>query len=156
MKEMRMRKITKIAVLALILIGASTITYAKWNGSGTNKSATSKVGGEVTSSSEDRLNEALGSHRITVLCFHSTTCQPCIEMDRTLNDVKPMFKNNVTFISVITNDPSEAAFTNKFGIDFIPTTYFFNKKGKVARKQVGVLQKEKIVELLKNLEGDNT
>ena len=60
----------------------------------------------------------------TWMLFRSTTCIPCVEMQKTFDLLKPEFKNKVQFIAIDVNDPANAeilkAFKNKIHSHHLP------------------------------------
>lgn len=105
---------------------------------------------EDATSSQGKLSAALVDKKVTVLCFRSDTCQPCIEMDTIIEEIKPEFEDKVSFISVVVDDPEERPLIEKYEIQMIPTTFIIDKKGQ-AKKQVGVIPKDQLTGILEEL-----
>jgi thiol-disulfide isomerase/thioredoxin len=145
-------------ILILVLLAAFVVLYPKLFGTRVDKSNSSSSGSsevsnttnETDTSSQAELSKALADKKVAVLCFHSTTCQPCIEMDEIIEEIKPKFEDKVDFISVVVDDPKEKPLIEKYEIQLIPTTFIFNRKGE-AQKQVGVIPKEQLTETLEKL-----
>lgn len=143
-------------VLILVLLAAFVVLYPKLFGAQQNSSSSSESSkvstttNKADTSSQARLNKALADKKVTVLCFHSTTCQPCIEMDEIIEEIKPEFEDKVAFISVVVDDPEERPLIEKYEIQMIPTTFIIDKKGQ-AKKQVGVIPKDQLAGILEEL-----
>lgn len=143
-------------VLILVFLAAFVILYPKLFGTQTDKSNSASSGSSKVSnttnetSSQAKLSKALANRKVVVLCFHSTTCQPCIEMDEIIEEIKPDFEDKVAFISIVVDDPEERPLIEKYEIQLIPTTFIFNKKGE-AIKQVGVMPKDQLTDTLQKL-----
>ncbi len=73
------------------------------------------------------------------LLFHSTTCESCIEMEKTYEALKPEFTGKVAFINIDVNDPKEKQLLEQYKITSIPAIYFQDFKGKIVWKTVGVI-----------------
>jgi len=138
-----------LAVVLLVLVAAAIVLYPKFFGQ-ENRGTSSEVKATAGTSTKRALDEALAKNQVTVLCFHSTTCQPCIEMDEIIEEIEPTFKGKVAFISVIVDDPEERLLIEKYEIQMIPTTFIFDKEGN-AQKTVGVIEKDKFISTLDKL-----
>lgn len=132
-----------------MLVVVTVILYPKCSVS--QPQTTSSLNSE-NSSSEAVLEKALKEKKVTLLCFHSTTCASCIEMEEIIEDIKPQFDERVVFISVIVSDPAERSLIEEYQIQFIPTTFIYDKKGEIAQKYVGLVAKDELVKVLKELE----
>jgi thioredoxin 1 len=74
-------------------------------------------------------------------------CAPCIEMNRILEEVKPLVGNKAT-ISIIdvSKEPDKAQL---FGIRVIPTEIFYDSKFNEIHRVEGVIPKEEVIYWLK-------
>jgi len=145
-------------ILVLVLLAAFVVLYPKLFGTQVDKSSSSSSGSsevanttnETNTPSQAELSKALRDKKVTVLLFHSTTCQPCLAMEATIKEIKPKFEDKAAFISVVVNKPDERSLIEKYEIQLIPTTFIFNKKGE-AQKQVGVIPKDQLTDTLNKL-----
>lgn len=139
----------KVAIVLGLLVVVTVVLSPKCSVS--QPQTTSSLNSE-NSSSEAVLEKALKEKKVTLLCFHSTTCASCIEMEETIEDIKPRFDKKVVFISVIVSDLAERSLVEKYEIQFIPTTFIYDKRGEIAQKYVGPVSKDELVKMLNELE----
>lgn len=59
--------------------------------------------------------------------FRSTTCIPCIEMQKTMDALRAEFKGKVDFVAVDVNDPANRELLMKYQIRLIPTTFLYDR-----------------------------
>jgi len=78
---------------------------------------------------EAQLDQALAQKRVIYALFHSTTCIPCKEMEKTAAAVMPEFKGKVTFIDVNVYDDENTNLLRRMGLRVIPTNYVFDRSG---------------------------
>ena len=76
------------------------------------------------------------------LLFRSTTCIPCVEMQQTMDALKPEFAGKVGFVPIDVNDPVNEKLLQQYEIRYIPTTFLIDKNGILFEHQVGVLSSE--------------
>lgn len=91
-------------------------------------------------------SEVLKSDKLVIVDFYATWCMPCqmltpilVEIDKENEDVE-IFKVNV-------DENQETAI--RYDIVSVPTLIFF-KDGKEIDRQVGLVEKEKLEEIIKN------
>jgi len=87
---------------------------------------------------------ALKKGRPAYVLFHSTTCQPCIEISSVVDDVIGEYEGRVTFVNCITDDPAAVELARKFSFQYIPTSFFLDSKGRVVDSFTGVLGPEEL------------
>jgi thioredoxin 1 len=87
--------------------------------------------------------------RVTMIDLGATECLPCKMMAPIIEELKSEYagKADIIFIDVWKN-PVEA---RKYGIRAIPTQIYYNKDGKEAFRNVGFMEKKRIVEVLTRL-----
>lgn len=73
------------------------------------------------------------------LLFRSSTCVPCIEMQKTMDALHPEFKGKVDFITVDVNDPNNRDTVLRFQVRYIPVTYLFDRNKTTYFHYVGAL-----------------
>ena len=163
--------LTKVVVLAAVIIVAASIIYPKLVKPATGMQQS--IGGAAQSAeqaaiapenqadmpvsgaqtpAEKALSGALKSGRPTMILFHSTTCIPCKEMSTIVAQVKLEHKEAANFVDVVVDDQTEANLISEFGVNTIPTSVFFDKTGELVGKHIGVIEKDKLSELLSGLE----
>lgn len=76
------------------------------------------------------------------LLFRSTTCVPCIEMQKTMDALQAEFKGKVNFVPVDVNDPANEDLLVQFQIRYIPTSYLYDRNKKLNFQYVGALSVE--------------
>lgn len=87
--------------------------------------------------------------RVTLIDLGATECLPCKMMAPIIEELKREYegKADIFFIDVWKN-PAQA---RRYGIRAIPTQIFYNKDGKEAFRNVGFMEKKRIVEVLTRL-----
>lgn len=65
--------------------------------------------------------------------------------------LEPEFEGKIAFINIDVNSPAEQELCTQYQIQYIPTTYFLNSKGKVAFNYVGVISQDEMRSKLKAL-----
>ncbi|MEN6350710.1 MAG: thioredoxin family protein [Syntrophomonas sp.] len=73
------------------------------------------------------------------ILFRSTTCIPCIEMQKTMDALQPEFKGKINFVPVDVNDPANKDLLVQFQIRYIPTTYLYDRNKKLNFQHGGAL-----------------
>lgn len=96
------------------------------------------------SESEQALAQAKTEGKPVLLCFHSTKCIPCIEMEKNLNQVMPEYQGKVEFVIVDVYDPTEESLNRQYGIQTIPTTFLLKGDGQVANSFQGALTPDQL------------
>jgi len=76
------------------------------------------------------------------LLFRSTTCIPCVEMQKVFDQLEPDYKGKVRFIAIDVNDRNNMVILRSWKIQYIPTTFIVDSSGKVSYQNVGVIQTE--------------
>lgn len=77
--------------------------------------------------------------------FFATWCAPCRMMGMILEEVEEELGDSVKIIKVDVDKDEKLA--RSFGIMSIPTTILF-KDGKEVDKHIGLMQKERVIELI--------
>ena len=111
--------------------------------------------------------------KIVVLNFWATWCPPCKEEIPDFIEVNDLYKDkNIQIIGVSIDTDLKALedFVEEFGIDYptlidgtidkigpvwgvraIPTTFFLNENGEVIFKNIGMMTKEQLIEILDDI-----
>lgn len=73
------------------------------------------------------------------LLFRSTTCIPCVEMQKVFDQVEPDYKGKVRFIAIDVNDRNNSDILKSWKIRYIPTTFIIDGTGNISYQNVGVI-----------------
>src|SRR4030043_1670930 len=98
---------------------------------------------------EDDLKQALASGKPVLVDFGANACLPCRQMRPVLKEVGAEYseKAKVLVIDVYKNQN----LAQEYKVLMLPTLVFFDSKGKEAFRNVGIMEKEKIVGKLKEI-----
>ena len=94
---------------------------------------------------EEGLKNIEEGKEVVLVDFYATWCPPCQKLAPILEDISNTRKYKISSINVDEN----LAVASKYGIDTIPTLIVF-KNGEVVDRKVGLLDKNKIIEMLDN------
>ncbi len=99
--------------------------------------------------SEDDLKQALTSGKPVLVDFGANSCIPCRQMRPVLKEVGTEYseKAKILVIDVYKNQN----LAQEYKVLMLPTLVFFDSKGKEAFRNVGIMEKEKIVGKLKEI-----
>lgn len=103
------------------------------------------------SKGQELLIKAKNENEPAYILFHSSTCLPCQEMEKIVEEVILSFEEKITFIDINVYDQSEQELINQFRIQAIPTSIFIDKKGEIEDVRIGVIPKDHLSNLLDNL-----
>ena len=137
----RNRKWWMIGVLAFIAVAA--VYAVTESGPGTNPSGTVGLQAQSTSLPSP------GTGRVTMIDLGATECIPCKMMAPIIEELKTRYagKADIVFIDVW-KYPDQA---EKFGVKVIPTQIFYDANGKEVFRNIGFLDKNRIVDILTKL-----
>jgi thioredoxin 1 len=98
---------------------------------------------------EDDLKKALTSGKPVLVDFGANSCLPCRQLRPVLKEVGTEYseKAKVLVIDVYKNQN----LAQEYKVFMLPTLVFFDSKGKEAFRNVGIMEKEKIVGKLKEI-----
>lgn len=115
----------------------------------------SKPSGSASGSSQSGQNEQAAKGESEVLpvwiLFRSSTCIPCVEMQKTMDALQAEFTGKVNFVTVDVNDRANEALLVQFQIRYIPTTYLYDRNKKLNYQYVGALSVENMRSKLQTL-----
>jgi thioredoxin 1 len=99
--------------------------------------------------SEDDLKQALASGKPVLVDFGANACLPCRQLRPVLKEIGAEYseKAKVLVIDVYKNQN----LAQEYKVLMLPTLVFFDSKGKEAFRNVGLMEKEKIVGKLKEI-----
>lgn len=151
------RILVKATILIVVIVAAAVIIYPKISGTKKQESqakSEAAASAQIQSESpgEAALGAALKSGKPTMILFHSNSCIPCKEMSAIVAEVQPQYAGRANFVDILVDDQAEARLISNFGINTIPTSVFFDKMGELVGKNVGVIKKEQLMQLLSGLE----
>lgn len=78
------------------------------------------------------------------ILFRSTTCAPCVEMQKIFDQLRPDYQDKVKFIAVDVNDRNNMELIKTWKIQYIPTTFIIDSTGKVSYQNVGIIPVENL------------
>lgn len=96
----------------------------------------------------NEFNEIINSDNLTVVKFSADWCGPCRTLAGIMNDVTPDYQN-VNFIEIDVEGDGMDEIVSNYSIRNIPVLAFI-KNGKLLNKNVGLVDKVKITELINN------
>lgn len=96
----------------------------------------------------NEFNEVINSDNLTVVKFSANWCGPCRTLAGIMDDVTPDYQN-VNFIEIDVEGDGMDEIVSNYSIRNIPVLAFI-KNGKLLNKNVGLVDKVKITELINN------
>jgi thioredoxin 1 len=99
--------------------------------------------------SEDDLKQALTSGKPVLVDFGANSCIPCRQMRPVLKEVSTEYSEKAKILIIDVYKNQNLAREHK--VLMLPTLVFFDSKGKEAFRNVGIMEKEKIVGKLKEI-----
>lgn len=87
---------------------------------------------------------ALRAGKPIYVLFHSLSCVPCVEISEVADQVVPDYADRVTFVNVISDDPSGKQLASRFEFQYIPTSFFLGPDGTVVGSHTGPLTSEQM------------
>lgn len=86
---------------------------------------------------------------VTLIEFMTLTCPACKELAPIIEDIKKEYGEKVNIKVVDANKNRELA--SKYEIMYVPTLIFLDKDGNLYKKEVGVMPKDKIIDIFKEM-----
>lgn len=99
---------------------------------------------EITLTKENFEQEVLKSELPVLVDFWAPWCGPCRMLAPTVEEIAKEYDGKIKVGKVNVDDESELA--KQFGIMSIPTVILF-KNGQEAKKSIGLVEKEELVEM---------
>ncbi|NLG33482.1 MAG: thioredoxin family protein [Syntrophomonadaceae bacterium] len=96
----------------------------------------------VLSLAEEELDQALAGEMGVWLLFGSATCDPCRDMHKLFEALRPEYEGRIAFIRVDVNDRQNKGMVEKYNIRYIPTTYILDGTGEIVFTEIGVITEE--------------
>jgi len=102
------------------------------------------------SNTEEDFKKAIAGGKPLLVDFGANSCLPCRQMRPLLAELKKEYAGKVEVLVIDVYKYQNLA--REYKIQLIPTLIFFDSKGKEAFRHVGLMEKEKIVAKLKEIE----
>ena len=130
-----------IGVLAFIAV---VVVYAVTESRlGTNPSGTVGLQAQSTSLPSP------GTGRVTMIDLGATECIPCKMMAPIIEELKIRYSGRADILFIdVWKDPGQA---KVYGIHTIPTQIFFDRNGREVFRNIGFMDKKRIVDILSKL-----
>lgn len=137
----RNRKWWMIGVLAFMAV---VVVYAVTESRlGTNPSGTVGLQAQSTSLPSP------GTGRVTMIDLGATECIPCKMMAPIIEELKIRYSGRADILFIdVWKDPVQA---KAYGIHTIPTQIFFDRNGREVFRNIGFMDKKRIVDILSKL-----
>ena len=103
---------------------------------------------EVKHINKDNFDETIKNSSVTLVDFFATWCGPCKMLSPIIESVAEEVGDNTTIAKLDIDESLDIA--KQFGVMSVPTMIIF-KDGKEVDRLVGLRQKDKILEALKNI-----
>ena len=94
---------------------------------------------KIPLSSAATIEEAKKNGESMWLLFRSTTCAPCVEMQKIFDQLESDYKGKVRFIAIDVNDRTNIEILRSWKIKYIPTTFIIDGTGKLSYQNVGII-----------------
>lgn len=101
------------------------------------------------SNTEEDFKQALTSGKPALVDFGANSCVPCRQMRPILREIDKEYAGKAR--SLVIDVYKYQNLAREYKVQLIPTLVFFDSKGKEVFRHVGVMEKEKIVEKLKEI-----
>ena len=101
------------------------------------------------SNTDEELKQALASGKPVLVDFGANSCLPCRQMRPVLKEIGGEYSEKAKVLVVDVYKYQKLA--QEYKVLLIPTLVFFDPKGKEAFRNVGIMEKEKIVAKLKEI-----
>jgi len=108
----------------------------------TSVSSAAPTENKIPLSSAATIEEAKKNGENMWILFRSTTCAPCVEMQKIFDQLQPDYKGKVRFIAIDVNDRNNIEIIRTWKIQYIPTSFIVDSTGKVCYQNVGVVPVE--------------
>lgn len=119
--------------------------------SSTQPQSTTPPASTVQSKSKQAVEQAKAEGKPILLCFHSLKCAPCIEIENSINQVKPEYEGKVAFVVLDVYDQAEYDYVMENNIRIIPATFFIGKDGTIVNKYEGAMTPDQLRQQLNTM-----
>jgi thioredoxin 1 len=133
----------------IVLIAAISVYAAREIRGVPDPRETAGLQGTVRPQAQNAPPASPGTGRVTMIDLGATECIPCKMMAPIIEELKTRYagKADIVFIDVW-KYPDQA---EKFGVKVIPTQIFYDANGKEVFRNIGFLDKNRIVDILTKL-----
>jgi thiol:disulfide interchange protein len=143
-------QLPKILILFGIVLAVIAISIFK-----NQKTQPLPAAGETANeTAEEQLDRHLEGGEPVFLFAHSNSCQSCIDMMQTVNQVYPEFKDRIALVDVDVYDPANQALLQRARVASIPTQIFIDSTGQ-GKISIGVMAAEQLEQFLTELAEGN-
>ena len=126
----------RIVVIAGFLILLALFGYSYY----ANQATAPPTEDKAPSNAAEEIEQAEKNGESMWLLFRSTTCAPCIEMQKVFDQLEPDYKGKVRFMAIDVNDPNNSDILKSWKIQYIPTTFIIDGgSGNISYQNVGVI-----------------
>ena len=135
------RRYQLILVAAVVVLFASILGLkmtSAGNGAGSDSATAARIDAVAA------FEEARTKGNPVFLLFHSLTCDPCVEISANVDQVLPAYEGKVSFVNAITDDSSAQRLAARFQFQYIPTSFFLGRDGRVVDTFTGVLSTDEL------------
>lgn len=141
-----------IAVLAGMLVYKYVLSESPAsNSSANNASSTVSTSSNGSGAPKPGQYFDIDPQKPVWLLFRSTTCAPCVALQKTMDELQPEFEGKVQFIAIDVNAPANRTMLGEYKIMYIPTTYLFDRNQEEWAQFTGARSTEEMREMLTQL-----
>ncbi len=108
----------------------------------TPASSAASTESQIPLSSAATIEQAKKNGESMWLLFRSTTCAPCVEMQKIFDQLQSDYKGKVRFISIDVDDRNNIGLVRTWKIQYIPTSFIIDSSGNVNYQNVGIIPVE--------------
>lgn len=72
-------------------------------------------------------------------------------MGQLVDEIKPQYDSKMNFLVVYVDDEKEQPVADSYNLQYVPTTYLYNAKGKETNNHAGVVSKDTLIKELDDL-----
>jgi thiol-disulfide isomerase/thioredoxin len=101
---------------------------------------------------EEMLDMALEAGQPVLAFYHSTTCDQCLRMIATVNQVYPEFEELIALVDVNVHEEQNENLLRRERLQYIPTLIFYNRHGQ-PETHIGVMDAAELKNRLVVLSG---
>jgi len=98
-------------------------------------------------------SKAPTANKPQIIKFSSLMCLDCKKLGEVMKEVYPKYSNKITLVEIHVqdNDANTKKMVEKYNVTLVPTMIIINSKGKKLQKIEGFVEKEKLENIMKEL-----